>query len=181
MDSTEGVGDIDLRHVGHSLGQLGIVLGLTLLKTGVLQQHDLAALEGSGLGLGVGAHHIGGHDDVLAQQLAQPLGNRGQSQGLHGLLPLLLGEGGGILALLGLLFHPLVKVGLGLAQVGAGDNRRALVQQVLDGGQSGTDALVVGNGTGGLVLGHVEIAAQEDLLALYVDILDSLLVVVHVQ
>src|SRR5699024_5514842 len=75
VDGAEGVGDIDLRQGGHGLGQLRVVLGLALFKPGVLQQQDLAGLEGGGLGLGVGAHHVGGHDDVLAQQLAQALGH----------------------------------------------------------------------------------------------------------
>ena len=110
------------------LGQRGVVLGLARLKAGVLQQQDLAGLEGGGLGLGVGAHHVLGHDDRLAQQLAQAGGHRLQGQ-------------------LGL------DLALGLAHVGAGDHRGVLLQQVLDGGQGGTDALVVGDDAAA-VLGH---------------------------
>ena len=154
VDRAEGVGHIDLRHRGHFLGQLGVVLGLARLKAGVLQQHDLPGLEGGGLGLGVGADHVPGHDHRLAQQLAEADGHRLQGQlGLH--------------------------LALGLAQVGAGDHSGALVQQVLNGGQSGADALIVGDGSGGLVLGDIEVAAQKHLLAGDVDVLDRLFVVVH--
>ena len=97
-------------------------------KSGIFQQQDLAGLQGGGLGLGIGAHHVLRHDDRLAQQLAQAGGHRLQSQ-------------------LGL------DLALGLAQVGAGDHRSVLLQQILDGGQGGTDALVVGDDAAA-VLGH---------------------------
>ena len=155
VDGAKGVGYVNLSHGGHSLGQLGIVLGLALLKAGVLQQHDLAGLQGGGLGLGVGAHHVLGHDHVLAQQLAQAGGHRLQAQGRH-------------------------HLALGLAHVGAGDHGGILVQQVLDGGQSGPDALVVGDDAAAVLgHGHVKIAAQQDLLAGHINVLYSLLVVVH--
>ena len=70
VDGAEGIGHVELRHVGHGLGQVGVVLGLPLLKAGVLEEHHLTGLEGGGLGLGVGAHHIGGQDNLSAQQLA---------------------------------------------------------------------------------------------------------------
>ena len=179
MDGSEGVGDIELRHVRHGLGQGGIVLGLPLLKAGVLEEHHLAGLEGGGLGLGVGPHHVGGQNHVLPQELTQALRHGLHAQGIQGLLPLRLGEGGGVLALLGLLLHPLVKTGLGLAQMGAGDDGGAVLQQVLDGGQGGADALVVGNGAGGLILRNVEVAAEQDLLPLDIHVFHGFLVVVH--
>ena len=155
MDRAEGVGHIYLSHSGHGFRQLGVVLFLALLEAGVLQQEDLAGREGGGLGGGVGTHHVGGQDDVLAQQLAQAGGNRLQGQ-------------------LGL------DLALGLAHMGAGDDRRALLQQVLDGGQGGADALVVGDDAAAVLgHGHVEVAAKENLLALHVDVLDRLLVVIH--
>ncbi len=61
----------------------------------------------------------------------------------------------------------------------AGDDRSALVQQVLDGGQSGHDPLVAGDLAGLLVLGNVEVTAQQDLFALNVDVANGLLVVIH--
>ena len=68
---------------------------------------------------------------------------------------------------------------LGLAQMGAGDDRRLLLQQVADGGQRRHDALVAGNGAGLLVLGHVEIAAQQDLFPGHVHVQNGLFIVVH--
>ena len=182
MDGAEGVGDVDVGQTGQLFGKLGVVLGLALIEAGVLEQHDLAGLQGGGLGLDVGVHHVdvAGQSHRLAQQFAQALGHGLHAEGLQGLLPLLLGEGGGILALLGLLLDPLLEVRLGLAQVGAGDDGRAVVQQVLDGGQGGPDALVVSDGAAAVLgLGHVEVAPQEDFLAADVDVLDCLLVVIH--
>ena len=180
MHGAESVGHINLGHIGHSLGQLGIVLGFTLLKTGVLQQQHLTGLQSGGLGLGILAHHVGSHDDFAAQQFAQTLGNGSQRQLGQRLAPLLLGDGGRILALFGLLLDIGVKGGHGLAHVGAGDDGGTLTQQVLDGGQSGTDALIVGDDTAA-ILGHgnVEIAAQQHFLAGHIYVHNSLLIVVH--
>ena len=50
--------------------------------------------------------------------------------------------------------------------MGAGDDGRTLVEQILNGRKSGADALVVGDLAGLLVLGHVEVAAQQHLPAL---------------
>ena len=176
----ERVGDVQLRHRGKGLGELGVVLGLARFKTGVFKQHDLAALERRGLGLGVHADDVVREDDILAQKLGQALGDGRKRQLVEGLFPLLLGQRRGVLALFGLLFHPLVKLGLGLAEVGAGDDRRAVVEQIPDGRQRGHDALIRGDLAGLLVLGHVEIAAQQHLLAAHVHIENSLLVIIHV-
>ena len=179
----EGVGHVHAvrpRQLGHLLGQLGVVFGLALFKAGILQQHDLAALQRGGLGLSVGAHHVVGQNHSLVQQLAQAGGHGLHAQLGQGLLPLLLGNGRLVLALLQLLLFVALKGGHRLAHVGAGDDRRALLQQVLDGGQRGADTLVVGDDAAA-VLGHgdVEVTAKQDLLALHVDVLDRLLVVVH--
>ena len=159
VNGAEGVGDVDAvcaGQIGQCLGKGGIVLLLALLKAQVLQQHDLTGLKGGGLGLGVLAHHIAGENDALAQQLLQTFGHRGQAQ-LR------------------------LDFALGLAQMGAGDDGCALIQQILEGGQSGADALVIGDGAGLLILGHVEVAAAEHLLALHVDVGDGLLVVIHAE
>ena len=182
VDRAEGVGHIHAvrpGQAGHGLSELRVVFGLALLKAGVLEEHDLAGLQRGGLGACVGAHHVAGEDDLPAQQLAQALGHGLHAQGLQGLLPLLPGEGGGVLALLGLLLGPLLEAGLRLAQVGAGDDRRPLVQQVLNGGQGRADTLIVRDRAGGLVLGDIEVAAQKDLLALDIDVLYGFFVVVH--
>ena len=156
VDRAEGVGHVQLRHIRQLLGKGGVVLLLTGVEAQVLQQHDLAALQRRGLGLGVLAHDVLGKDDLPAQQLAETLRHGGEGQ----------------LAL------PLT---LGLAQVGAGDDRRVPLQQIPDGGQRRHDALVAGDGTGLLILGHVEIAAQQDLLAGDVHVADGLFVVIHTK
>jgi hypothetical protein len=106
------------------------------------------------LGLGVLAHDVLGEDHVHAQQLGKALCHGGQGQAL---LPL----------------------PLGLAQMGAGDDGRAVFQQILDGGQSGHDALVAGDLAGLLVLRDVEIAAKQNLFVSDVDVQNCFLVVVH--
>ena len=77
MHGTEGVGHIQIRHVGQLPGQLRVVLGLAGLEAGVLQQQDLSRLQGGRLGLGVGAHHVMGENHFPAQQLAEALRHRG--------------------------------------------------------------------------------------------------------
>ena len=181
VHGAEGVGHIQFRHVGHGLGQSGVILGLALFKAGVLQQQDLAGLQRGSLGLGILAHHVVGKDDLLTQQLAQPLGHGSQGQLLQGLLPVLFLDGSRILALLHLLLHIGLKGGHGLAQMRAGDDGSAVIQQIADGGQGGDDTLVTGDLAGLLVLGDVEIAAQQDLLAGHVHVTDSFLVVIHVD
>ena len=181
MDRAEGVGHVQISHGSHGLRQLGVVLGLTLFKAGVLQQQDLTGLQRGSLGLGVLAHHIAGEDDLLAQQLAQALGDGSQSQLLQGFLPVLFFDGRCVLTLFHLLFHIGLKGGHGLAQMGAGDDGSAVLQQIADGGQGGDDALVAGDLAGLLILRDVEIAAQQDLLAGYFHVTDGLLVVIHVD
>ena len=156
MHGTEGVGHIQIRHVGQLPGQLRVVLGLAGLKAGVLQQQDLSRLQGGRLGLGVGAHHVMGENHFPAQQLAEALRHRGQAQ---------LG----------------VWAVLGLAQVGAGDDRRPILQQIPDGGQRRHDALVAGDGAGLFVLGDVEVTAEQDLFAPHLHIPDRLFMGIHLR
>ena len=63
--------------------------------------------------------------------------------------------------------------------MGASNHRRAVIQQVADGGQSRHNALVTGNFPGPLVLGDIEVAAQQHLLAGDSHIRNGLLVIVH--
>ncbi len=179
VHGAECIGNEDLCHVSQSLSKLGVVLGLALVEAQVLKQHDLAGLEGCGLCLCILADGVGRKDDFHAEQFAQALCNGSEGQLLEGLLPRFLSKGSRILALLGLLFHEGFESGVGLAEVGAGDDCRAVFEQVLYGGESGNDTLVAGDLTGRLVLRHVEIAAEQDLLALDINIIDGLLVVVH--
>ena len=181
MDGAESVGHVDLGHGSQLLCEGGIVLGLALFEAGVFQQQDLTGLQGCGLSLSILTHNVAGEDNFLSQQLCQTGGYGSQGQLLLLLAPGSLGEFCGILTLFCLLFDPFVKIRLGLSQVRAGDHRRALVQQIADGGQSGHDALVTGDGTGLFVLRDIEIAAEKDLLALHVDVADGLFLVIHKQ
>ena len=150
----EGVGHIELCHVCQGFGKVCVVLFFADVKTQIFQQHDLAGLQRGGFSLGVFADDVLGKDDFAAQQLAQTLCHGCQGQ----------------------LFLPFA---LGLAQVGAGDHSGVVIQQVLDGGQRCTDALIVSDGAGFLILGDVEITAEQDLFAGYINVGYSFFVVVH--
>ena len=154
MHGAESVGHENLCHVGQGLGKVSAVLLLADVEAQVLQQQDLAGLQRGGLGLSVLADDVLGEDDFLTQQLGQSLCHGGQRQ-------------------LGL------PLALGLAQVGAGDNGSAVIQQIFDGGDGGDNALVAGDLAGLFVLGNVKVATEQNLLALYVHIVNGLLVVVH--
>ena len=154
VHGAESIGHIQLSHGSELLGESGIVLLFLCVEAEVLQQQHFAALEISSLCLGILADDILCEDHILTQQLAQTLchGSKGEV-----LLPLTLG----------------------LAEVGASDDSCALLQQIADGGQCCHDALVAGDFESFLVLRHIEIAAQKDLLALHVHVHDGFLVVVH--
>ena len=70
-----------------------------------------------------------------------------------------------------------LPLALGLAHVGAEDDLRAMVDEVLDGGQGGDDALVAGDLA--VLQGDVEVAAAQHALAGHIDIADGFLVVIH--
>ena len=152
VGGAEGIVDENIRQGSQRLAQRRVVFGLTLLKAGVLQQHHIAVLQRGGLGLGVLPCHVGSHDDFLAQQLADALGNDFQTQ-------------------LGL------PLALGLAHVGAEDDLGVVVNQVPDGGHGGNDPLVGGDDA--VLGGNIEVAAAQNPLAGYVDVLDGLFIVVH--
>jgi hypothetical protein len=59
------------------------------------------------------------------------------------------------------------------AEVAHQDNACTLVERVLDGGQGGDDALGVRDGTGGFVLGNIEIDADEDAFSGEGDVFDG--------
>ena len=149
----ERVVDEDVRHVGKRLGQRGVVLGLALFKAHVLEQDGLAGLDLGGELLRVLADDVLGELDLLAEQLGQALRDR-RERILH------------------------IDLALRTAEVRAKDHSCIVIEQVLDGLERSADALVIGD-VAVLVLRHVEVAAGNDLLARYVDILDALLVVLH--
>ena len=153
MCGAERVVDKDIRHVGKRLGQRGIVLGLALLKTHVLEQDRLARLNLSGELLRILADNVLRQLDFLAEQLAQALCNR-RERILH------------------------VNLALRTAEVRAKDNCCIVIQQVFDRFERSADALVVGD-VAVLILRHIEVAAGNNLLPRYVDIFNALLVVLH--
>ncbi|SCJ80610.1 Uncharacterised protein [uncultured Blautia sp.] len=65
--------------------------------------------------------------------------------------------------------------------MGAGDDRRPILQQIPDGGQRRHDALVAGDGAGLFVLGDVEVAAEQDLFAPHLHIPDRLFMGIHLR
>ena len=121
-----------------SLGELGVVLLLLLVEANVVQQHHITVLKSgssSGSGLADGLRNKGNR---LAQVAGQAL-----SSGLQRELGLVAGT-------------------LGAAQVRAEHQTGALLEQVLNGGQSSHDAGIVGDGT--ILHGNVEVHAHEDFL-----------------
>ena len=153
----ERVGNVHVRHGGKLFGKFGVVLLLARIKARVLQQQHLARPERGGLGLGVGADGILGKLDRFSEQLGKADGDAAERQ---------VGLGVGVL--------------FGLAEMGADDQRGAVVEQVLDRGQSGADALVVGDLVGRLVQRHVEVHAQQHFLAGKAHVADALLFVIHI-
>ena len=148
--AAEGVVHISISQRSQLLAELGHVLGLFLAETGVLQQNDVAVVHGSHSSLCVLAHNVVvvSKHNGLAQLCAQSHSNGCQAELCLGAV-------------------------LGLAQVAAQDDLSAIVDQLLDGGQSCVDAVLVGDDT--VLHRDVEIAADKHLLAAVVLIVDRLL------
>ena len=186
MRGAESVVYIQIGIGSQRLGEVGIVLLFFSMEAQVFQQQHLAGLERGGLGLGVFADYVLGHDHFLSQQLAQALGDGSQGQLGHilsGLLEGLLGGGllllGGQVGNLGQLLLVQLELGVqhivGLAHMGAQDHGRAVAEQILDGRQRADDAVFIGDlGAGFLVHGHVEVHADKHFFALYVYVFDGL-------
>ena len=73
----------------------------------------------------------------------------------------------------------LLPLAVGPAHVGQQDHGGVVVQQVADGGQGGDDTGVVMDHARGLIMGNVEVTAQEDLLSGHVNVADGLLIIIH--
>ena len=149
VGGTESVVHEDLGQRRELFGKLGVVLGLARLKADVFQQHGFAVLQFGGKGLRAFAYHVLGQLDLFAQQLGKARGNGG-----HGELG--------------------IERALRAAQMGAEDQTRALIQQVLDGGQGSDDALVAGDDA--VFHLHVEIAAYQYALAGYGNVFNGFFV-----
>ena len=160
MNRAECIGNIDAvltGQISQRLCKVRIILGLACIIAQVLQQEDLTRLQCRRLCLCVLTDNILCQDHFLAQQLAQTCRNRSHGQ-----------------------FR--LPLALRLAHVGACDDCCVVLQQILNGRESRADTLVIRDNAAA-VLGHrnIKIAAKEDLLTVYVNILDALLVIIHVN
>ena len=154
MSGTEGVENEDIAVGSEGLGDLGIVLLLTLVEADVLENEDLARLDsGDSLGslLAVG---VGDKGNVETGELSELLGD-----GLEGELGL---EAGAI----------------GTAEVAHEDDASIVLDEVVDGGQGSLDAGGVANDA--ILDRHVEVNADENALAVDIDVADGLLGKGHV-
>ena len=73
MRRAEGIVDIQLRQIRQRLGKGGIVLRLPGVEPHVFNQHRLAVLQGSDLGMGVIPDDVGGKGHLAVQQLVEPI------------------------------------------------------------------------------------------------------------
>ena len=154
MHGTESIGNENLGHVGKSFGEICAVLLLTDVKAQILKKHDLAGLKRGGLGLCIFPDDVLGKDYFLSEKLGEALGNRSQCE-------------------LGL------PLALGLSKMGAGNDSCTVLEQITDRRERCNNALVAGDLTGFLVLGDVEVAAEQDFFPVDVYVIDGLLVVIH--
>ena len=149
MRGAEGVEHEDVAVGGEGLGDLGVVLLLALVKADVLEDENLAVLEGVDGGLGLLAVGVVDELHVIARELGELVGGR------------LQGERG------------LGAVALGAAEVAHEDDLGTLLFKVLNRGDGGADAGVVGHDA--VLQGDVEVNAHEDALARDVGVADGLL------
>ena len=150
VGGTEGIVDEEVEGSGELLDEGLLVLGLLLVEAGVLEHEDISLLGGIDHGLDLVTDAVGGELDVLAEELSHALGGGAEGE-------LVLGT-------------------IGAAQVGADGDDGALGLEVLDGGDGGTDAGVIGDLLA--VKGDVDVATDKDLLALELivgEVLDGLL------
>ena len=154
VDGAECVGNINLSQIAQGFCEVGAVFLLADIEAEVFKKHDLTGLQSCGLGLRVLADDVLCEDDLLTEELGKALCHGCKRQ----------------------LFLPLA---LGLAKMRAGDDGRSLIQQIFYSGERGNDSLIACDLAGLLVLRHVKVAAEQDLLPLYVCIEYAFLTVIH--
>lgn len=138
MGGAEGIENEDVTIGSELLGDLGIVLLLTLVETDVLENEDLARLDGgNGLG-GLLTIRVSNKSNVKARELGELLGDR------------LEGELG------------LEASTLGTAEVAHEDDASVVLNEVVDSGQGCLDAGGVANDA--ILDRHVEVNADENAL-----------------
>ena len=149
MRGAEGVEHEDVAIGGKGLGDLGVVLLLALVEADVLEHQDVARLErGHGLG---GLLAIGVVDEihVEAGELSELVGSRLERE---------LGLG---------------AIALGATEMAHENDLGVVLLQILDGGDGGAHAGVVGHDA--VLQRHVEVDAHEHALAVHIDVADGLL------
>ena len=150
MAAAKGVVHVSVSQRCQLLRELRHVLGLFLAEAGILEQDNVAVVHGGHSSLCLLAHNVVVvcEDHGLAQLCAQ-----GSSNGSDAELCL--------------------RAVLGLAQMAAQDDLCAVVDQLLDGGQSCIDAVLVGDDA--VLHRDVEVAADKDLLAAVILVVDRFL------
>ena len=150
----ECVVDVDVGEGGELPGEAGIVGFFFGVEAEVLEQEDLARLELARHFFGDLAYAVGREGDVdafsefLVEELAEAVDDRA-----HGVFR--------------------IGLALGAAEVRGEDDFGGMAERVDDGGKSGDDARVVGDGLAVFGEGHVEVYADEDALVGQVDVADG--------
>ncbi len=154
MYGTESIGYVNVRHGSELLCKLGVIFGLFLVETKIFKEHNLAGLEILGKSLCIFADNVLSHLNSHTEMLSEALSYLSERE---------LG----------------VNFALGSAHVRAGNNSSTLLEKILNSGQGCNNALIIGDNAGFLVQGNVEIAAEQNFFAGYVDIFNGLLIVIH--
>ena len=154
VGGAEGIENEDVTIGSELLGDLGIVLLLTLIEADVLENEDLARLDGgNGLG-GLLTIRVGNKSNVKARELGELLGDR------------LEGELG------------LEASALGTAEVAHEDDASVVLDEILDGGKGSLDAGGIAHDA--VLDRHIEVNANENAFAVDIDVADGLLGKGHV-
>ena len=143
------IGAVRTHQIGQVFGELGQIFGFFLAETGVLQQHNIAVLHCGNGGFGIFARHIVviGKHDGLAKQFGEAHGDGRETEFFLGTV-------------------------LGLTQMAAQNDPATVLDQLFNGGQSGHDAVVIGDDA--VLHGDIEIAADQNVSALYLNIFNCL-------
>ena len=147
MRGAERVVDVHVAERGQFLAERGVVLLLALVEAQVLQHEHVAVAQRGGLRARVVAHRVGCEHDGLAQELGELLRGGAQRERL------------------------LEALARRAAEVAHEHDARALRDELLDGGQRGADARVVGDGA--VLHRHVEVDAHERALPGGVQLVDG--------
>ena len=154
VSGAEGIENENVTIGSELLGDLGVVLLLTLVETDVLENEDLARLDGGDSLGSLLAVSVGDKGNVETRELGELLGDR-----LKGELRLEAST-------------------LGTAEVAHEDDASVVLNEIVDGGQGSLDTGGVANDA--ILDRHVEVNADENALAVDIDIADGLLGKGHV-